>query len=112
MRLLTLLLILVVVTACSDSASPSGPSAITPPPAVSTPPPSQPAALWTQSGSGNNVFDMPTRKLPRQAGHSKGDCAADEGLGRNVSGGTRPRLSWGRSLYTPAATHWSVRAAL
>ena len=37
------------------------------------------------------------RKLPCQADHSKGDCAADEGLGRNVSGGTRPRLSWGRS---------------
>ncbi len=38
------------------------------------------------------------RKLPRQADSSKGDCPLDEGLGRNVSGGTRPRLSWGRSL--------------
>ena len=37
------------------------------------------------------------RKLPRQADSSKGDWAATEGLGRNVSGGTRPRLSWGRS---------------
>lgn len=33
------------------------------------------------------------RKLPRQADSSKGNCAADVGLGRNVSGGTRPRLS-------------------
>src|ERR1051326_5849287 len=38
------------------------------------------------------------RKLPRQADSSIGDCVSDEGLGRNVSGGTRPRLSWGRSL--------------
>ena len=37
------------------------------------------------------------RKLPRQADSSKGDRPAAEGLGRNVSGGTRPRLSWGRS---------------
>jgi len=37
------------------------------------------------------------RKLPRQADRSIGDFSADEGLGRNVSGGTRPRLSWGRS---------------
>lgn len=37
------------------------------------------------------------RKLPRQADSSMGDFSADEGLGRNVSGGTRPRLSWGRS---------------
>ena len=37
------------------------------------------------------------RKLPRQADSSKGDWPAAEGLGRNVSGGTRPRLSWGRS---------------
>ena len=37
------------------------------------------------------------RKLPRQADSSKGDWPAAECLGRNVSGGTRPRLSWGRS---------------
>jgi hypothetical protein len=37
------------------------------------------------------------RKLPRQADSSIGDFSADEGLGRNVNGGTRPRLSWGRS---------------
>ena len=37
------------------------------------------------------------RKLPCQADHSTGDCSTDDGLGRNVSGGTRPRLSWGRS---------------
>ena len=39
----------------------------------------------------------PARKLPRQADSSKGDWPATECLGRNVSGGTRPRLSWGRS---------------
>ena len=33
------------------------------------------------------------RKLPRQADSSFGDCAADVDLGRNVSGGFRPRLS-------------------
>ena len=33
------------------------------------------------------------RKLPRQADSSKGDFPAVIGLGRNVSGGTRPRLS-------------------
>jgi len=38
------------------------------------------------------------RKLPRQVDTAKRDWPADEGLGRNVSGGTRPRLSWGRSL--------------
>ena len=37
------------------------------------------------------------RKLPRQADSSKGDWPAAECLGRNGSGGTRPRLSWGRS---------------
>src|SRR5687767_9557400 len=35
---------------------------------------------------GNRDLDDPTRKLPCQADHSRGDCAADEGLGRNVSG--------------------------
>ena len=37
------------------------------------------------------------RKLPRQADSSQGDCSAVVGLGRNVRGGTRPRLSCGRS---------------
>ena len=40
----------------------------------------------------------PARKLPRQVDTAKRDWPADKGLGRNVSGGTRPRLSWGRSL--------------
>ena len=39
-----------------------------------------------------------TRKLPRQVDTSKIDSAGVSGLGRNVSGGTRPRLSWGRSV--------------
>ena len=33
------------------------------------------------------------RKLPRQVDTAKRDWPVDEGLGRNVSGGTRPRLS-------------------
>ena len=33
------------------------------------------------------------RKLPRQVDRSFGDCTADDALGRNVSGGFRPRLS-------------------
>ncbi len=33
------------------------------------------------------------RKRPRQVDSAQGDSPADEGLGRNVSGGTRPRLS-------------------
>jgi len=39
----------------------------------------------------------PIRKLPRQVDSSKVDSPVDEGLGRNVRGGTRPRLSCGRS---------------
>src|SRR5437773_10760858 len=38
------------------------------------------------------------RKLPRQVDTSKIDSEGVSGLGRNVSGGTRPRLSWGRSV--------------
>lgn len=38
------------------------------------------------------------RKLPRQVDTAKRDWPVDEGLGRKVSGGTRPRLSCGRSL--------------
>ena len=37
------------------------------------------------------------RKLPRQVDTAKRDCPAVVGLGRNVRGGTRPRLSCGRS---------------
>ena len=37
------------------------------------------------------------RKLPRQVDSGWGDCPGDERLGRNINGGTRPRLSWGRS---------------
>ncbi len=38
------------------------------------------------------------RKLPRQVDRLKEYSRIDECLGRNVSGGTRPRLSWGRSV--------------
>ena len=44
------------------------------------------------------MYEHGRRKLPRQVDTAKRDCPADEGLGRNMSGGTRPRLSWGRSL--------------
>ncbi len=37
------------------------------------------------------------RKLPRQVDTAKGDCIGVLGLGRNMRGGTRPRLSCGRS---------------
>ena len=37
------------------------------------------------------------RKLPRQVDTAKGDCTGGFSLGRNVRGGTRPRLSCGRS---------------
>ncbi len=41
------------------------------------------------------------RKLPRQGHSLKLDSRAARGLGRKVRGGTRPRLSWGRSsLYS------------
>ncbi len=36
--------------------------------------------------------------FPVKVDTAKRDWPANEGLGRNVSGGTRPRLSWGRSL--------------
>lgn len=47
----------------------------------------------------NQVWSM--RKLPRQ-GHSLiPDSRGCGGLGKNINGGTRPRLSWGRSsLYS------------
>ena len=37
------------------------------------------------------------RKLPRQVDTAKGDWTGMLGLGRNIRGGTRPRLSCGRS---------------
>ena len=39
-----------------------------------------------------------TRELPRQVDTSRVDSTRTSGLGRNVSGGTWPRLSWGRSV--------------
>ena len=39
-----------------------------------------------------------SRKLPRQVDSAKGDWPVDDGLGKKVRGGTRPRLSCGRSL--------------
>lgn len=51
-------------------------------------------------GSLGGVFHgtvMEFRKLPRQVDTAKGDCTGGFSLGRNVRGGTRPRLSCGRS---------------
>ena len=42
--------------------------------------------------------DEPCRKLPRQIDTSKADFRGASGLGRNATGGTWPRLSWGRSV--------------
>ena len=42
--------------------------------------------------------EVSTRKLPRQVDTPRVDPKGESGLGRNVSGGTRPRLSWGRSV--------------
>ena len=41
---------------------------------------------------------QPVRKLPRQVDTSKLDSAGAWGLGRNTSGGTWLRLSWGRPV--------------
>jgi hypothetical protein len=41
----------------------------------------------------HEAFGWLDRKLPRQVDRSFRDCAADDGLGKNVSGGFRPRLS-------------------
>ncbi len=38
------------------------------------------------------------RKLPRQVDTSKVDFTGASGLDRNATGGTWPRLSWGRSV--------------
>ena len=51
-------------------------------------------------GLETTVFDNTltcVRKLPRQVDTAKGDCTGGFSLGRNVRGGTRPRLSCGRS---------------
>ncbi len=44
------------------------------------------------------ALPWPVRKLPRQVDSSKLDSRTWFGLGRNVRGGSWPRLSWGRSL--------------
>ena len=41
---------------------------------------------------------VPLRKLPRQVDTSKVDFTGASGLDRNATGGTWPRLSWGRSV--------------
>jgi len=50
---------------------------------------------WKAKYGGLELSEM--RKLPRQVDTSHGDFPGEVGLGRNISGGTRPRLSWGRS---------------
>ena len=44
-----------------------------------------------------STFYVWYRKLPRQVDTAKGNCAGMLGLGKNIRGGTRPRLSCGRS---------------
>src|SRR5262249_16992228 len=44
------------------------------------------------------ILKAPLRKLPRQVDTVKVDSTGASGLGRNVRGGTWPRLSWGRSV--------------
>jgi IS30 family transposase len=50
--------------------------------------------IWRDRRTGGRLY---LRKLPRQADSSQGDFPAIVGLGRKVRGGTRPRLSCGRS---------------
>ena len=45
-----------------------------------------------------NRSDEADRKLPRQVDSSMMDSTVLVDLGRNVRGGTDPRLSWGRSV--------------
>src|SRR6185312_13331785 len=53
------------------------------------------------AGAYNGFVGAWNRKLPRQGHSLKLDSRAVCGLGRKVRGGTRPRLSWGRSsLYS------------
>ena len=54
--------------------------------------------VWDENFQVYGTRKVWQRKLPRQVDTAKRDWPADKGLGRNVSGGTRPRLSWGRSL--------------
>jgi hypothetical protein len=44
------------------------------------------------------VLGVFSRKLPHQVDTAKLDSTGIPCLGRNVSGGTWPRLSWGRSV--------------
>ena len=55
------------------------------------------------------LFGAWLRKLPRQVDSPKEYSRSEVGLGRNVSGGTRPRLSWGRFVLK-SAIHSSVTA--
>ena len=47
---------------------------------------------------GSTTIAVVEGKLPRQVDSGEGDSWGAVGLGRKASGGTRPRLSWGRCV--------------
>lgn len=53
---------------------------------------------WLRGDTGRRLPVDAFRKLPRQVDRSKLDSRVGFDLGKNVRGGTRPRLSWGRSV--------------
>ena len=55
------------------------------------------SALGIDTEGKKQVLGLRERKLPRQVDTAKGDCTGGFSLGKNVRGGTRPRLSCGRS---------------
>ena len=52
---------------------------------------------WVEQARADRTKGKTGRKLPRQVDTAKGDCTGGFSLGKNVRGGTRPRLSCGRS---------------
>ena len=58
-RLAYVVLVVALVAACGGSDSPTSPSPAPAPAPAPAPPPPPPRPLWTLSGSGNSVFDVP-----------------------------------------------------
>jgi integrase len=56
------------------------------------------SAFDNNNGAENRDSRPAPRKLPRQVDTSKVDFTGASDLGRNATGGTWPRLSWGRSV--------------
>ena len=60
-----------------------------------------PATFVARRVTAQHPSEKSVHKLPRQAHSLELDSRGSCGLGKNVSDGTRPRLSWGRSsLYS------------